>query len=197
MIITVTSMKGGVGKTTTALHIAAYLQSKGETILADGDLNRSASSWASRGNPPFQVFDRDKIEKAGAFEHLVIDTEARPSDEALVQLAESSDLLVIPTTPTAFAVEGVIQALGVLGELPSNSYKILLTMCPPPPSKEGQKVQESLTKAGLSVFKTRIRRYTAYQKAEGEGVIVRDVKGDRNAKIAWGDYAAAGKEILK
>ncbi|MEG4585371.1 AAA family ATPase [Microcoleus sp. MOSTC5] len=40
--MTVASFKGGVEKTTTALHLAAYLQSKAPALLVDSDLNRSA-----------------------------------------------------------------------------------------------------------------------------------------------------------
>jgi chromosome partitioning protein len=57
MIITVASFKGGVAKTTSAVHLAAYFQQKGETVLIDGDPNRSATGWAKRGNLPFKVID--------------------------------------------------------------------------------------------------------------------------------------------
>src|SRR3712207_9187594 len=40
MIVTVAAFKGGVGKTTSAVHLAAYLSRQGETVLADGDLNQ-------------------------------------------------------------------------------------------------------------------------------------------------------------
>jgi chromosome partitioning protein len=47
MIITVASFKGGVGKTTTAIHLAVYMQQKFPSFLIDGDPSSSATEWAS------------------------------------------------------------------------------------------------------------------------------------------------------
>jgi chromosome partitioning protein len=57
MIVTVASFKGGVGKTTTAVHLGCYLQKKAPTLLIDGDENRSATGWNERGGLPFKVVD--------------------------------------------------------------------------------------------------------------------------------------------
>src|SRR5690349_3140324 len=58
MIITLLSAKGGVGKSTSAIHIATYLQSLAPTLLVDGDGIRSATKWSQRGDGkglPFRV----------------------------------------------------------------------------------------------------------------------------------------------
>ena len=82
MIVTIASFKGGVSKTTTAVHLAAYLQKRSPTLLIDGDPNRSASGWARRGQLPFQVVDERLAAKyAREFEHCVVDTEARLNEE--------------------------------------------------------------------------------------------------------------------
>jgi len=75
MIVTVASFKGGVGKTTTALHLAAYLQTKAPALLVDGDLNRSALDWVARGSLPFKVVDEKQgVRFARDYEHIVIGT---------------------------------------------------------------------------------------------------------------------------
>lgn len=196
MIVTIASFKGGVAKTTTALHLAAYFQTRADTLLVDGDLNRSALQWASRGNFPFKVVDEKQgVRFARLYEHIIIDTPARPAPLELKTIAEGCDLLVLPTSPDALAMGAMLQMVDDLRGLKTN-YKILLTLIPPPPSRVGVEAKQSLEKAGLPVFQSRIRRLAVFQHAALQGVPVNQVKGDSYAGIAWRCYCEVGKEIL-
>ena len=195
MIVTIASFKGGVGKSTTALHLAAYLQTKAPTLLVDGDLNRSALDWAARGSLPFKVVDEKQgVRYARDYEHIVIDTPARPPPEALKTLAEGCDLLILPSSPDAMALSAMVQMVEALHSLKSN-YRILLTLIPPAPSKVGIESRRTIEKAQLPIFKAEVRRLAVFQKAALAGVPVNAIK-DPYAKAAWGCYAAVGKEIL-
>lgn len=196
MIITVASFKGGVGKTTTAVHLAAYLQGQAETVLIDADPNRSALGWASRGELPYPVLDQWQAEQQlRPYSHMVIDTPARPTAADLTALAASCDLLVLPTTPDVLALDALVLTVDFLRSSAVSHYQILLTAVPPKPSHAAAEVRAVLIDAGLPLFDQDIRRLAAFQKAALEGVPVYEVK-DPRAELGWQDYVAVGLEIL-
>jgi chromosome partitioning protein len=196
MIITVAGFKGGVGKSTSAIHLAAFLADKAPTVLVDGDPNRSATGWSKRGPLPFKVVDERAIARAAReHEHVVVDTPARPSREDLEALADGCDLIVLPTLPNLLdldALMGIVETLTAIG---SDKFKVLLTIVPPKPSRDGDEARAALAEAGLPVFAGSVRRATAFAKAAVAGCVVSGVK-DARAADCWEDYLSVGREIL-
>lgn len=199
MDITICSHKGGVAKTTSAVHIAAFLQQKAPTLLVDADPNRSATAWSERGERafPFKVADeREAIKFARDVKHVVVDTEARAAEEDMKALSNGCDLLILPTTADALALDVLMQTIEALKGIGAANYKVLLTAVPPRPNHDADDVRAMLTAGEIKVFKGQIRRLVAFQKAALQGLPVYAVS-DPRAGEAWSDYEAIGKEILK
>jgi chromosome partitioning protein len=196
VIATVASYKGGVGKSTTAVHLAAFLHALGPTILVDGDPNRSVTSWAGRGSLPFRVVDeRQAPRHVRDAEHVVIDTKARPDREDLEALADGCDLLIIPTTPDALALDALMATVDALQAIKAERFRVLLSIVPPKPSRDGDDARTMIAGAGLPMFAGSVRRAVAFQKAALAGRVVSEVK-DPRASEAWADYEAVGRELL-
>lgn len=194
MIVTVAGFKGGVGKTTTAVHLACYFSEQSpKTLLVDGDPNRSATGWAKRGSLPFEVCDIMQAPKMSkTAEHIIIDTEAHPDEDELEMLAKGCDVLVLPTTPDALAIEALLQTVDSLEAI--GNYAVLIGMVDSRKRATAKQARAALTNLDIPVFKQEIRRLTAYERAALKGVPVYET-GDRFGRIAWGEFQSLGKEI--
>lgn len=197
-MLTVLSTKGGVGKTVTAVHLAAYMQRRGPTLLIDGDATRSSTLWAQPGRLPFKVIPERAVSREltqAQYNFIVVDTEANPTESDIKELSESCNLMIIPLVPDALGLQGTIQTVEKLRRAGSTTpYKILLTIVPPKPNRDGEDAAAYIDQQKLPRFRTLIRRSVAFPRSIVEGVTVDQV--DRS-NLGWLDYEKVGDEVLE
>ncbi|WP_078710523.1 ParA family partition ATPase [Consotaella salsifontis] len=111
MIISFLNQKGGVGKTTLSISVAACLAKQGHRVLLiDADKQGSASTWASlREDAPFQVVSlaranmaRDALTMAADYTHTVIDGPPH-AEEIARSCIIASDFVALPIEPSGLS----------------------------------------------------------------------------------------------
>ena len=122
-VVAVVNLKGGVGKTTTAMHLAAVAAMHGPTVLLDACALACARRWASQAGPlPFGVEAvGDELERLveryrRRLHTVVIDTP--PYSRALLTRAgRVAQHVIVPFVPTLVDVDRLMPTLEPLREL--------------------------------------------------------------------------------
>ena len=111
-VIGVISTKGGTGKTTIATHLGVEISRLGKTtVILDLDPQATATQWADdRGEEStitVQALPSSRLQKvleaarASKVDFVIADT-APHSDKIAGDVAETADIILVPTTPQPF-----------------------------------------------------------------------------------------------
>jgi len=121
LIVSVVNLKGGVGKTTTALYFAEAAKEEGYApVVIDADMEKSALEWSHAGALRFAVVAAEKdalarqarlLEKEGQI--VIIDTPPN-NRETLWAASAVADHVVVPVAPTGVDVNRLRATLEVL-----------------------------------------------------------------------------------
>jgi chromosome partitioning protein len=122
MIIALTNSKGGVGKSTLAVHLAVWCQEQGATVaLVDADAQGSSSLWLQEAAPAMPVFrlqtPDDILDQVPGllsdYEHLVLDGPAGLSEVTRAILLVA-DLALLPCGPSVLDLRAAQDAIRVV-----------------------------------------------------------------------------------
>ena len=122
MIVALSNSKGGVGKSTLAVHLAVYLKEQGaDVIMVDADVQGSSSVWMHEAMPnlpvvrlqtPDDILDR-LPELRQKCDFLVIDGPAGLSEVTRAILL-MTDLAVLPCGPSVLDLRAAHEAIRVV-----------------------------------------------------------------------------------
>lgn len=198
-VISLTSFKGGVGKSTLAINLAGALALNASTILVDEDPLQSCYTWAKQnGRLPMPVLLPDDIQNTelGASRYLLVDTEGRPQLSDLAALVRSSAWTLIPCGTSGLEIDGTLRLITALrsAETELEKVKVVITKAPPV-GTVGQQARDALRESGIPVATSVVRSYVAHQKAAELGLLVKDVP-DPRASQAWTDVLELAMEVV-
>lgn len=210
-IITVSSSKGGAGKTTTLMCLADYWSQSGKKVaLLDTDPNKSLSRWYEKGHKKGyfkeiefsqQLNDKEIIATArdliDRVDILLIDV-AGIASISLLKAAGIADLVVIPAQPSEDDFLEAINTRGIVREAEELTkrnipFRTVLTR-----AKKGTRVlnhtMNQLERLKFPVFKTVIFDRTVYAQSRFNGTTPMEQGKDGDGVK---EIAALAKEIEK
>ena len=205
MIVGVLNQKGGVGKTTLSIGIAAELARQGaRVLLIDADPQGSSLDWAAarEGAALFSIvgLPRATIHKEienlrQNYDHVVIDGPPRVTDLARSAIM-ASDIVVIPVQPSPYDIWAADDVVKLIAE--AMVYKENLKSCFVINRKIvntaiGRDVADVLGSYDLAVLNSTIAQRVIFAESAAQGKAIFEVDKDSSAV---GEVEAVVNELM-
>src|SRR3954464_5305365 len=134
LTIALISQKGGVGKTTLAIHLATAFEAEGrQTLLVDLDPQTSAAEWKDARQserpyviavPPSRLGKTLETAREHGAEVVVLDT-APHSEGTALDAARAADLILVPCQPSIMDLRAMRKTADILNYLKKPTYAVL------------------------------------------------------------------------
>jgi len=192
-IIAIVSQKGGSGKTTLSVSLAAAAEATGAVaLIIDTDPQATASHWSAwRADKAPEVIDsappriQAKVEaaKAQGATFIVIDTPPH-ADSAASRAVEVADMVLIPCRPSAFDLAAIKTTVTLVRLFDKPAY-VVFTAGPPHAARMYEEAADLVCGFGIEACPHILPDRAVYRHASavGASVIEFEPEGKAAAEI--------------